>query len=234
MAGTWVKTRVILYIMESGLTVTKKPGDWVEMGGQELRRRLAAGEVYHPDEGRELEALELGKHVIAVMGGDGSDVARLGKVFPGITITRCEPGDLNCVRFSHEYAFVYLPGTPINSQAIKAGLVRLMDAEEDGIEWDILACLLDDELTLAAIGTDEEQRETAEEVGTLRLPAYNVGALWIRLESTEAREALGLLYASLEAGVTPCHAFVRALFSFPLAICTLGADWVSRHGQFRR
>lgn len=231
MAGTWAIANVIIRQMAKGETIVKRPGDWIELGGQELRRRLASGDVYIPDPAKEIEVLDLKPCAVAVMGGDGSDVARLGRDLEDITITRSEPGSLNRVRFNHEYAFAWAPDTPINRGAILAGFVRLMDNETDGLQWDMLACLADDELTLADVGSDEDKAKTEAAVGTLRLPIYNTGALWLRIEVEHARRMLAAMYIDIEAGAEPAHAFARALFPFPLAICTLGADWISRHAK---
>lgn len=234
MAGKWAITNVIIYQEERGKSIKKFPGDWVELGGQELRRRLARGDVYIPDARKEAEALELTRCAIVIVGGKDREVAALGRDLKGITITGIQPGSLGRIRFNHEYAFIWTPGTPINASAILAGFVRLMDDEQDGVQWDLLATLADDELTLAEEGSDEDKAKTEEVIGTLRLPVYVPGALWVRVEAENARRMLTAMHLDINAGANPAHAFARALFPFPLAICTLGANWISRHAKLRR
>ena len=226
--GTWAKAKSIIRLEVRGEIITRYPGDWVELGGQELRRRLGANQIEIPDAARDMEARELERCSIVVVGPDGAKVQTLRASLPDMNFSFA-PENVPLA----EFMFMWMPETPINAAAILAGFARMM-SDEDGLEWDMLACLADNEATLADAGTEEEQIKTEEKVGTLRLPVYEPGALWVRSGATNVQSALYALYADLEAGVHPGHAFVRALFPFPLAICTLGADWVSRHVAIRR
>lgn len=230
MAGTWVKALVVLRLEIKGETITRYPGDWVELGGQETRRRLAAGEVEIPDAARDMEARELGRCGVVVMGPDSAAAKRLRAALPGVAFLFL-PDEAVAVPLP-EFALLWTPGVQINAPAVLAGFGRLM-GDEDGVQWDMLVCLADNELTLADVGDEEEQTITKGKTGTLRLPVYQPGVLWVRTEAEGVKAVISALRADLTAGVQSGHAFVRALYPFPLAICTLGADWISRHAVLR-
>ena len=230
MAGAWVRAKTVIRIEIKGEIVTRYPGDWLELGGQEVRRRLAAGEIEIPDAERAMKAREIERCGVVVVGSNGPEVEHLRADLPSVRFIFSLDGAAAAKPF--EFAFLWAPETLVNAPAVLAGFARLM-GDDDGVQWDMLVCLADNELTLADVGSKEEQATTEEKVGTLRLPVYKPGVLWVRTEADGMQAAMYALDADLKAGVCGPHAFIRALYPFPLAICTLGADWIFRHAIIR-
>lgn len=226
--GTWVKAKAIIRFEVKGVSITRYPGDWVELGGQELRRRLAANEVEIPDRASNIAARELGRcGVFMLAPGYEREIKALRADVQGVAFF-----DSGLAVPPRDFLFLWNPAVNISGDAVLAGFSRLM-GDEDGVPWDVLACLADNELTLADVGNEEERATTESKVGTLRLPVYRPGTLWVRTGAEGAMTMIGKLRAGLRADVHPGHAFIRALYPFPLATCTLGADWIARHAKIR-
>ena len=77
------------------------------------------------------------------------------------------------------------------------------------------------------IGTAIDKARTLELIGDLRIPVYDPNLVWIR--RTEAtKEIVKFWCDELQSGADPRHAFLRAIYSRGVALCTLPANWIGR------
>ena len=119
---------------------------------------------------------------------------------------------------------IWVPGTKVSQQVVTQGFARLLSPQDTSVAWEILAMLVDRNLLASSVGSKEERARTLKEVGDLRLPVYDVRALWMR--RTDAAKRLVARWArEVEQGADKQHAFLRALYGEGAMLCTLPPGW---------
>ena len=221
MGRFWVKAiRPVVRRNFKGVYMKYAPGDWFECHNQELAELLQQRKV-------EASALDVRANFENMDAG----VLTIGHDAPedmfnkyGLEVRRG-----NRLELPWERTMLWRSGIRLTVEAIVLGLMRI-DADDPDLAWE-MAAMLDGKSRLAKdIGTDADKARTLEVLGDLRLPVYEIGALWVRCtEMTE--KVLRLWGAEVDAGAEERHAFVRTIYSCRVKLCTLPANWI---GQWMR
>lgn len=208
MAWHWVQALkpISRHARDGGYHVYQ-PGDWFECQNQELRALL------------EKSAVRGTQDLLAVALKD----VELGVLCVGGLLTNMDAYSVPTQVASEltlpwEHTLIWRAPFSLTANAAALGLLRLTDG------WEI-AAMLDDNLLASDCGSDTERAQTLASIGDLRIPAYEVGAVWVR--RTPATLALVADWqAQLGRGADARHAFLRALYARGVVMCTLPARWV--------
>ena len=218
MGRFWVKTiRPIIRYDLSGAYRRYMPGDWFECRNQERAELLQGGFIEGHLAGISVNFSNLDAGVLA-----------LGKQAPLDTFKRygikLQHGDT--IKLPWERTLLWRTRTPITPEGAALGLMRI-DAENPDSAWEMAAMLKGVTLLARDVGTELEQERTLEVLGDLRLPVYETGILWVRrTETTE--EVIRQWQAEVSAGADEQHAFIRTIYTHPVILCTLPANWVGQ------
>jgi len=221
MGRFWVKAiKPIIRHDLTGAYMRYMPGDWFECRNQE-RAELRRGKFIAND----YAGIEASFH------GLDAGVLVLGAPVP---LDLCRRYNLEMqhgddFELPWERTVLWRSGSPFTPEAAVLGLMRI-DAGNDESAWEMAAMLRSETKLARDIGSEEERERTLEALGDLRLPVYDTGVLWVRrTETTE--EVINLWRDEVDAGADERHAFLRTIYTNPVLLCTLPADWV---GQWMR
>lgn len=207
---------------EHGVQKQALPGDWIQIGKHQARQLLLQGTVEIPAPHRRADVQDLDKCGVVVRADEMPDV----KVFGALRHVLGEPS------LPYDYTVLWTPSLAITQQGFEVGLLRLNSAElgaEDS--WEALATLVGLSVLAKDVGTTEEQEKTKEAVGDLRLPVYDTRLLWIR-KTSATENLIEKWVAELAEGADEQHAFLRALYSSRVMMCTLPPGWQNRQVQW--
>jgi hypothetical protein len=216
MGKHWVQARVVIHrYADDGTYKTYQAGDWFEVRNQELLQLQAAHQINTTAE-------------ILKATFDFTQCGVLWRGAPGHTAALDVYGIASRTTSTLDlpwfYTLLALPATVLSAQNIALGFLRVEDVA-DWENWEIAACLQSGLPLAADRSTDAERAATLAAVGDLRIPLYATGCLWVRRTVTTAA-LLAAWDAELRAGADPDQAFVRALYTRRVRVCTLPPDWV--------
>lgn len=207
------------FIREAGKYRRYEAGDWVNVGRQLALAWIAAGEAGIP-------GLEKAEAIAGDLGDSG--IVALGNVQPARLMRKRYPllsiksASAPCVPFQRTLIWWPKKVTLAPEQAI-VGFSRVEKSRPEYAAWEVAAMLFGP--NAAGFGSAEEKAKTKKVVGDLRVPIFNVHALWIR-KTSRAERLMTEWWQEVEGGADRYHAFLRALKRNPLPICTLPVGWV--------
>lgn len=127
-------------------------------------------------------------------------------------------------RLPFEQTLIWKPPMEISHVGVMRGFSKLLNVGDIGQAWEMLAMLVDLSLLAGKLGDEDERARTLETVGGLRLPVYDVRALWVR--RTQATERTIMKWAAeVREGADEQHAFLRAIYTERPMLCTLPPGW---------
>jgi len=219
MAKVWVRAKGVIYVNENGQRVTKRAGEWAEVGKHQARMLLASGQAEIPKANIRNDVQVHGVCGVLIRSSEIEDLTPLGDMADNLRIVY----DVPSVPFP--YTAIWKPPARINRNAIKIGLMRLQSFEgTDAEPWEILGMLAGDDVLARDMGSDEERAKTKRMIGDLRLPIYDTGLLWVR--QTPATGYVMRMWADeLAHGADEQHSFLRAIYSARILLCTLPPRW---------
>jgi hypothetical protein len=195
------------------------PGDWVEVGRHVARQWLADGTASLPGlDNAEALAGNLKDCAILVRGGKGYADNIKAKYWK-LTVEKWT-GQLirkrNLIWDPHVI-------NPTPKQAI-IGFSHIDSTRDEYAAWD-MAVMLGSGVTAKHYGNEGEKAKTEKVIGTLHVPIYNTGLIWMK-RTPASKKLLRLWLDEVEAGADEGHAFIRALKQSPVLICTLPSSWL--------
>jgi len=214
----WVKAvkSVIRHDLH-GAYRTYQPGDWFEVRNQELLELLAR------------RLVDTTAHIIkAEFDGKDCGVLALGEATPPETL---ESYGIEVERelvptLPWERTMIMSEGCCTTVESVALGLMRV-GKDEEFPGWE-MAAMLDSTTQLAQdIGGPEDLERTLELVGSLMVPVYNTGLVWVR-RTPETETVIQLWSDELGKGADPKHAFIRAIYCQSVKLCTLPAEWIGK------
>jgi len=218
---------------EMGALKKYQPGDWFEVRNQELLRLQAEGKVRTT---REILGATFDFSRCGVLWRDDTPADGLTEQMREMATrgSRHSIAQLDeygiAVKFSDslslpwEYTLVACAPVTVTAQNVALGFVRI-EKTDDWENWEMAACLAPGLPLAQARGTDAERAATLKAIGDLRIPLYDVALVWVR--KTKATQALIADWAkALSAGADEQHAFIRALYTRRVKMCTLPPGWV--------
>jgi hypothetical protein len=199
------------------------PGDWVDVGKQTALAWLADGSAEIP--GPDASKMEVVKGLL----GPGCGV----RVWPKEPKGEFKSSFGNCLKalkFSlgpialpYRYTMLWKPSAQVTPRLVLIGFSQITDEKKSQLSWEMVARLVVGNKMARDVGTDEEQAKTKALVGDLRIPVYDTGVLWAR--KTKATEGLiGRWTEAIKNGEDETHAFLRALYTEGILLCTLPAE----------
>lgn len=214
-----VRLNVSKFITIAGRKQRFEAGDWVNVGRQTAQAWIAAGEAGIPGlEKAEAIAGDLGNSGIVAI-GDVKPARRMKKQYPGLHV---QAADAPCVPFERTLIWWPKKQTLAPEQAI-VGFSRVEKSRPEYAAWEIAAMLFGPEAS--GFGNDAEKKETKRVIGSLRIPIFNIHALWVR-KTRNTERLISEWWAEVGAGADRYHAFLRALKRNPLPLCVLPVGWV--------
>jgi len=241
MSKVWVRVISIIYVSENGEMVTKRAGEWAEVGKHQARMLLASGQAEIPKQDTRNKMQEYGQcgvrvripiaplssHIPRSHQADSTiDTSAFGDLADKLAFTQGEPA------ITHNFTVIWKPPSLVVPCAVETGLARLQSFEDTDAEpWEMVAILASETEWADSFGSDEERTKTEDTIGDLRIPVYDTNMLWVRkTERTEAVIARWL--AELCQGADEQHAFLRALYAEHVLMCTLPANWAGKHKEW--
>jgi hypothetical protein len=194
-----------------------QPGDWFQANNQEIRELFGRGMIDSTPQVLREEFGLSGAGVLAIGECDPlPGLAAYGIAFQ-CAAKRTLPWPLTVL---------WEPGAHLTTTGAAFGLTRITVGSAD-IAWEMAVALQSDTRTAGDVGTQAERDKTLALLGDLRLPLYDTGVLWVRKTPT-TEEVIQLWQEELDAGADPTHAFLRVIYTHPLLMCTLPADWIGQ------
>jgi hypothetical protein len=120
------------------------------------------------------------------------------------------------------------PTMPMLPARAVLGFCRVEDSGY--ARWEVAAMLRGHELLAKGVGSDEDRAGTMALFGDLRLPVYDVQAVWIR-KTRQSKKFVDQWRAEVEGGCGEEHAFLRALYAQKVLLNTLPTGWLARWVQ---
>lgn len=215
-SGARVRLLTIKHISVRGTLKTFQSGDWVKVGRQTARAWIASGEADYPGLDKVDAIVGKCKNCGILVRGDKKRAAHIKRV-------KVVGGKLPALPFGR--TLLWNPELKLTPAQAVVGFSRTESTGDGYDAWEVAAMLLSDRALAVHHGSDKEKRKTKAVIGDLRIPVYDTRAVWMR--KTETTQMLVAAWAAeIEAGANEAHAFLRALYSHPVLVCTLPAGWV--------
>lgn len=215
-----VRLLAIKHISRGGKLQTFHPGDWVRVGRQTARAWIAAGEADYPGLDKVEAIVGKCKNCGVLVRGDRKAAVHIVRKYGRM---KTVGGKLPSLPFGR--TLVWKPGLALTPAQAAVGFSRIESTGQGYDAWEVAAMLLSDRALAAHHGLEKEKRQTKAVIGDLRIPVYDTRAVWVRRTET-TRRLVKDWAAEIEAGANEAHAFLRALYSHPVLVCTLPAGWV--------
>jgi hypothetical protein len=203
---------------KNGVLVQRQPGDWVAIGKHLARDLLANGDAIIPnaDEEREIVIGELDDCGILVRNGYAMEAAALAEKY-GL---KTAGGD---VALPFPRTLLWSPSLELTPKQANLGFARVDGSEYSG--WEMAAMLAGNKMLACEVGPEDDRRATREVVGDGRLPVYDVRALWVR-RTPQTTRIVAAWAEGMREGADERHAFLRAVYTNPVRLCTLPHRWL--------
>lgn len=222
MAKVYIQAQTLLYVPDKhGKLVAHHPGDWVKVGKARAREWIASGQATLPDLDQEREVLigNLKDCGIVVRNGYINQAAMLVEKHE----FKVRMGSLE---LPFKRTLLWSPDLALTERQATLGFSRIEEAPR-GDGWEIAVMLQGNRMLASQIGSVLEQEKTTAAVGDLRLPVYDVNALWIR-NTANSRRVMKAWKAELEESTDEAHSFLRAIYTSPVLLCTLPHQWLRK------
>ena len=202
----WVQLVTMQHVADHGKTVTRHPGDWVDVGKQQALAWVAAGEA-------------------KVIGNASKELF----ADCGILTTEPTPAtfgpvpvaiDRTLMAMLYPKTFVWDGHAKLPPPMLAVGFA-LLDT------WEAAIPLKSYTELAATTGSDADRAATASVVKELRVLLYEPGAMFLR----KCDATLALLErwkCERERGGNKYLAFLRALYATPLLVCALPTTWLGK------
>jgi hypothetical protein len=204
MGKVWVQAITNYHLDDHGKLVTKVPGDWFELGGQDAKNAQAAGQiVIHNPVYRD-----------ALIPPESGIVLRkpIKFVYESVPITVSATPVL-----PYSKNLIWHPDFGLDVGLIPVGL-SLLD------RWEIAVPISDYNLLARDIGTDEEREQTVKVIHDLRVPVYDTRLIF-------ARNCLAiqqLFEAWLKEAGDERLSFLRCLYQIKPYVLALPSIWLKK------
>ena len=224
MARVWLRAvSRVNQADETGTLKTYEPGDWFETSKQRAIELLETGQAEIPDEAKAQRALTQDLDDCGIYLREGS-IRDARDALDGLKVDVIEYS--GAIRVPFARTLIWHPRLPLQRKQIALGFARVEDTGTYA-SWEVAAMMRSNEMLASEIGDKADQRATLEVAGDLRLPVYETGAVWVR--RTNSTEALVRAWnAALETTDCDEHAFLRALYTHRVLLCTLPPGWLGR------
>jgi len=206
-------------IPEAGRIVLKSKGDWIKIGRQTAEKWIAQGiaEIPGLDKAEAIAGNLKNAGVFAI--GAPRRTLSLRKRYPLLKVKFGRAPELlferNLLWWTEK--IVLLP-----KQAL-VGFSRIEATRPGYAAWEIAAMLFGPEAT--TFGSEAEREKTKNVISDLRIPIFNVYAMWVR-RTAATRRIISAWWNEVEDGADVHHAFLRAFYANPVPMCTLPVGWV--------
>lgn len=217
----YIRLTRVKHIKTAGVQQCYRPGDWVKVGKQTALQWLSDGsaEIPGPDASK--------MAVIKKLLGPGCGVRVRQRHLP----SQLKQGFGNCVKsleFSpgplalpYQYTMLWHPAVSVTPQLVLIGFSQIASTSAGQLSWEMVARLKGTELA-RDVGSIEEQASTKAIVGDLRIPVYDTKVLWVR-KTPKTSKLIHQWASAIKAGEDEAHAFLRALYTGGVLLCTLPA-----------
>jgi len=215
----FVRLRIPQRITESGRIVLRNAGDWVEVGRQTAEHWIA-------DDIAEIPGLDKVEAIAGTL--EDAGVIVIGKLERTKPLKRRFP--LLRVKSRHKPELLFernllwwTEKISLMPEQALVGFSRIEATRPEYAPWQIAAMLFGSEAT--HFGSKDERRKTRAVIGDLRIPIYNVHAMWFR-KTGATQCVISAWWEEVEDGADVYHAFLRAFYENPVPMCTLPVGWV--------
>lgn len=217
----YIRLTRVKHIRVAGVSHSYHPGDWVAVGRQTAALWLSDGsaEIPGPDASK-IEVVRdlLGPECGVRMWPEGTEVGLKASFGNCLQVLEFSSGP---IALAYPYTMLWHPPAQVTPQQVLIGFSQVADAVDGQLSWEMVARLAGSHLA-RDVGSDVEQAKTKALIGDLRIPVYDTGAFWVR--RTEVTERfISRWAASIEKGADKAHAFLRALYTEGILLCTLPA-----------
>lgn len=207
----WVKLLSTKHVDVKGQRKTFHPGDWVQVGGQQARRWIAAAEAEVPDMRK---SGLLAKGAGAVIRGDTVAGSRLLlKYAEGMRIDTTNPYSV-----PYQYTLMMRAVAPVRPELFPVGFSLLKT-------WEIAVPLASYEKLACHVGEGWEQKRTKEIVHDLRVPLYDARLMFVR-DCEGARRLMRAWEDERINSENESHSLLRAIYRVKPLVLALPVTWL--------
>jgi len=221
----WVKITRVKNIRKRGVLKSYYPGDSIEVGKQTALQWILDGSAEDP-------YAQIGPPVIKgqrskrfgmrIRAKEGSAaLSNLGNLANSLMVSYGLPA----IPYTH--TCIWRPDRIISPNLINYGFYRILVEDDSVVGWEMAAGIVSLDLLAKDYGSSEEQEKTKRIVGDLRLPVYDPRVVWVR-KCKGAEKMITSWALELKSGADEYHAFLRALYTSRVMLCTLPEDWARR------
>ena len=201
---------------------TYLPGDWVDIGKQSAIKLIEQGSAKLAESATiDLGGANCGAYLPTHAAGALAQLRRVSLNLP-VTIYKSAPPTTRPV-LGYDRTLVW-DGSPLRIELIPVGF-HFLD------RWEVVCPLWSYDELACHIGTDNDREATAETIIDLRVPVYDVRAMFVRkTPDTERLMAVWEFESKLETnGTDPRLAFMRALWEVKPLMLAVPPTWMKDH-----
>lgn len=217
----YIRLKRVKHIRVAGVQECYHPGDWVEVGKQTALLWLNDGSAEIP--GPDASKMEVVKELIGTgcgvrMRHEGS-AASLEQSFGNCL--RALKFSLGSIALPYQYTMLWDPSAGVTPQQVLIGFSQITAEEKGQLTWEMVARLTGSHLARDT-GSEAERAKTKALIGDLRVPVYDTRILWVR-KTKKTEELIERWATAIKEGENEAHAFLRALYTEGILLCTLPA-----------
>jgi len=221
MAKVWVRLLSGYNLDKHGKQVRMSPGDWIEIGKQEARHLLNTGQAEIPGTAEAIRIVAGTFKDCGIVVRDGNAKAvKQALVKHKIEIIEGKP------HVPFKRTLILDSRFAMNEKMLAMGFGRI-EKRKGWDAWEMAAMLKLPDLLAQSVGNEEDKAKTKAVIGDLRLPVYDIGAVWVR-QTDKAQQFIKAWAKELDGGGSEEHAFIRALYTHDVLLCTLPYGWLGR------
>jgi len=213
----WVRVlKTLSRYDSSGAYKTYQPGDFFQCNNQELRDLL------------ERRMIETAPGIIGAEYdfSHAGILARNGATPPDVNEYGIQVVSADRLELPWELTALWHRSARANALGVALGLTRVQTNAED-VGWEMAVALQSHSRLAEHVGAAQDRQKTLDLLGDVRLPVYDTGVVWVR-RTPATEEVIQRWQAELDAGAGELHGFLRALYTTPVLLCTLPADWIGQ------
>ncbi|RPI21898.1 MAG: hypothetical protein EHM70_24470 [Chloroflexota bacterium] len=217
----WVQLTSIQYLREKGIQVTRRPGDWVDVGKQRALQWISRGGAGLP------ERTKYGEFDMAACSGvlilatepetpEAPHPAR--KILEPFEHTLEIQAGARCLLWQRN--LLWDPGVKLRLELVAVGFALLET-------WQIAVPLCDYQLLASQVGSDDDRERTKAVTHDLRIPLYDTRLMFVKA-CRESELLFERWEQELNYGGDERLAFVRALYRTPMLVLALPITWTNQ------